>query len=122
MIVTYSNDKRNVYPKNLGNTTLTVLVPCLKATKTLESVSVACGATGADFTLVYNDGTNDYYLENARPIAANASYYIKDHLVQMKIGDSIKVKASAADRLSVIAVTIDTMPQTSATPNLGFAR
>lgn len=118
MIVTYSDGQRKTYAKKLDDASFHTLVPNSKgAVKTLESLSASCDGTPTDFTLAYNDGTDDFYIENALEIAANTSYRLTDHHIQLKPGDSIKIKASAGNHIHVLAVMIDTPPVKSA----GFA-
>lgn len=119
MIVTASSFKRVTYAKNLDSTALVNLVTCNSGfDKTVESILVSCGDTGTDFTLVYNNGTTDFPLLNERAISAHDTFVLTDVHVVLSEGRSLKVKASAADQLTVVAVTLDGSSKASGVPGV----
>jgi ABC-type transporter Mla subunit MlaD len=122
MIITYSDGKRTTYARNLDDASAHVLVNNRGMVKTLESLSASCDGTSTNFTLIYNDGTTDYFIKNAVVLAANTTDLLTNHHIQLKPGDSLKVKASAGNHISVVAVTIDTPPVQSAGAPAGAVR
>lgn len=117
MIVTYSDDSRVVYKINLSDTNYHSLVDCQsKEVKTLESMMVSCGGTPTTFTFSFNDGTNDYLIYNALAMAANTTIAVTDFHPKVRYLDGtstsqkLRVKASNANQISVVAVMIDHLP------------
>jgi hypothetical protein len=116
MITSLTDDPRVVYRKNLADNSVHTLVDCAsKEVKTLESMAISCG-TGTTFTLIYNDGSADYYIYNALVMSANTTVFINDFHPKIRYLDGtgtsqkLKVQAGAADRISVVAVMIDHLP------------
>ncbi len=116
MITSLTGDPRKVYRKNLTDTAAHVLIDCERQEiKTLESMAVSCAASAA-FTLIYNDGNEDFPIYNAYVMAANTTLFITDfplyigYLNGPNVSQTIKVQADTANRISVVAVTYDATP------------
>lgn len=109
-IFTTSNGKIKTVAANLDVTTYVTIATATNSVMRLESIKAACDATTTAFTLVYSYGGIDYFIANAEAIAANSSYFLSGHNIQLSIGGSIKVKASIASHISVTAVIVDTPP------------
>ena len=110
MIVTFSDGKRSTNRKKLNSTSFQTLVECgTKEAKMVEGLIVSCDATATDFTMVFTDedGT-DFTIYNEYAIGANETFIPSDfpHL-PVYPSQSLRIKASIASHLTVIAITID---------------
>jgi hypothetical protein len=122
MIVSFANGRPIHVGRNLDDNSFHALISGdAKYFKIVVNLIVSCAGTGTDFTLTYKDGTDEYTIENARTIAANTSYSLPENMFFTLARDSqsLRVKASAANQLSVFATVVETMPVQSNQPNFG---
>lgn len=109
MIVTLSDGKRINYRKNLDDTAFHTLVACTNAKlrKSVQTLIVSCGDADTNFTMVFTDENgDDYPIYNAMTIeATNTLVQVLE--MQLDPGQSLRVKASAANKITVIAIALD---------------
>lgn len=123
MIVTGSDGFRKANPASVGTSFSVLVDTSADEVKTIESVAVSCGGTATDFTLVYRTrGSNDFFICNAEPIAAHARILITDFNLPLQKGAQLRVKASNANQIDAIAVTIDPTSKSSASTPAGAVR
>jgi hypothetical protein len=119
MIVTFSDGVRTPNRKNLDDTSFHTLVSCnnAKTRKLLETLTVSCGDTATNFTLVFTDENSvDYPIYNARPFAIGETLVEKLEL-PLAPDQSFRVKASNANKITVIGVTLDAITVQNDTNN-----
>lgn len=81
-------------------TSLTTVLTGLKSEVALTSLDISATTTGADASVVVNNGTTDFYIANAVPVAANETLSkVWDPPLVLKKECSIKVQTSLADEL-----------------------
>lgn len=115
MIVTYADDPRVTTFKTLDSTGNILLVDTdPKEVKTLEGLIVSCDATPTAFSLYIRDNGVDYPVVNAHQVAANDVYPNNGTRlpnIKIKGGQQLRVQAGGASHLTVVAVTIDSVPK-----------
>lgn len=115
MITTIANDPRETVRKKLDSTGNVVLVDtAAKEVKTLENLIVSCDGTATSFSLYIRDNGVDYPVVNAFPVPAN-DVFPKDGTliphIKIAAGQQLRVEASAADHLCVVATIISSLPK-----------
>lgn len=83
-----------------ANTSLTTVYTVSKGQFTLKSIRITSSTTGADASVVINDGSTDHYIYNATAIAANDVLMEDDIGYILREGYIVKVKTSLANELT----------------------
>lgn len=111
-ITTLSNSPRTTHLLNLADTAFNVLVDeGPKTIRVVESISISCGDTDTDVTIVVTKDGTDYYLFNTVKITAkSAPTYVIGHHIRLNATMKIRAKASVANKISIMAITLDAPP------------
>jgi len=127
MITNVTTAPRTTTALNIANanTYNTLIDGDPKTVKVVESVSISCGNTNTDVTIVLTKGGTDYYLWNAVTLTANTipKTLTNDYPHHLRLDNTMKlrIKASNANQITAIAVTFDQLPIQTAPGMGGYA-
>jgi hypothetical protein len=125
MITNITTSARTTNLLNIANAnTYNILVDGdAKTIKVLESLSISCGNTNTDVTIVITKGGTDYYLWNAVTLTANTvpKMLTPDYPHHLRLDSTMKlrIKASNANQITAIAITFDAPPVQAMSGGLG---
>lgn len=87
---------------NPSNSTLTTIYEVTGSGYALiTSIIVACGSSAANATITWNDGSTNFYITNAWPMAVNETKIITfEHGLRLPKTYTLKVQDSVGSRLS----------------------